>query len=51
MRAWYGAGPTHLAVLLLSLAVREKSVRTLQRSGQIDPVADLQVFLGHYLSA
>ncbi len=50
-----GTDPAFLArstfSLLLSLAVREKSVRTLQRSGQIDPVADLQVFLGHYLSA
>lgn len=48
-----GADPAFVArstfSLLLSLAVREKSVRTLQSTGVADPVTDLRAFVRHFL--
>ncbi|HJB10712.1 MAG TPA: TetR family transcriptional regulator [Candidatus Brachybacterium merdavium] len=48
-----GADPTFVArstfSLLLSLAVRERSVRALQRVEKAEPVADVHAFVRHYI--
>lgn len=48
-----GADPTFVArstfSLLLSLAVRERSVRALQRIENAEPVADVHAFVRHYI--
>src|SRR5699024_2275322 len=48
-----GADPAFVArstfSLLLSLAVREKSVRALQRENIAEPVHDVREFVRHYL--